>query len=519
MTEETISRFSPILNNLLIRVKETNQFITPKDTKYCKIRPIDDKTIKIQVIFYYSLNILDLTLKRERGGFTLKIDDFQSAFVYHHADIYLGDRLLIGEIGGKERNHVGRTIKIPRQPTKRKVKGKVEHKIPEPGLNIAIWAPYFYESSWTIVARELTRSLRKVGINAYILPYTCRETNRDDPYLLPRDSCVITQKDWQRYVTEYKIQIFIRLSHPDSFAIMNTARNTSPPPKLIGYSVVESDSINKNWVNGCNAMDAVWGTSRFTCEVYRRCGVKVPLYHVPHGVRTDIFTPERADPELRKRLGLEDKFVVLYVSRVDERKNLEALIKAYSQIETKNTYLVIHGDKLERHVKLIESLGIENYLYTEDIQLRETDKTGARIWGIPHEEMPKIYGLCLGKRRGVHVLPSHAEGFGLTVIEAGAMGVPSIAINWSALPEVIIDGVTGFLLPVSGYEPAAPLIRSGGNWACFTPESLASRIRHLYKDRSLCRQMGLNAMNYIRETFTWENAALKAKESLLEVLS
>ncbi|MEM2711360.1 MAG: glycosyltransferase, partial [Candidatus Bathyarchaeia archaeon] len=106
----------------------------------------------------------------------------------------------------------------------------------------------------------------------------------------------------------------------------------------------------------------------------------------------------------------------------------------------------------------------------------------------------------------------------MTLVEAGAMGIPCIAINWSAPPEIIINGKTGFLIPVSGFEEVPSFITSGGKWACFEEEKLADLIETLYADPDLCREMGEHATEHIRKNYTWRKAAEWAFKALCELI-
>lgn len=379
--------------------------------------------------------------------------------------------------------------------------------------SIGFYCPIEQEfSSWKIVGEELASELDRLGIPTYFIPWVFGTSRtRLRKRILPRGSYELKLEDIHFYVNFIGLRAIVRISHPDSFHVMLPLREHFPNLKLIGYSVVESDSMNECWVSGCNSMDQVWGTSQFTCDVYRKSGVKVPIVYVPHGVRTEIFKPENADRKLRKKLKLDDKFVILFVGRCDERKNLPALIRSYAMIERPDTHLVIHGDKLSKDVALIKKLGIKNVTYTEDF--------GIRIWKTPHRKMPKIYGLALGKRRGCHVLPSHAEGFGMTLIEAGSMALPCIAVNWSAVPEIIQDKQTGLLIPVSGFEEVPPFITSGGRWAVFEEEELAGLIELLYANPSLCQELGDRARDHVRKNFTWRRAAERAFTALSTLIS
>lgn len=89
------------------------------------------------------------------------------------------------------------------------------------------------------------------------------------------------------------------------------------------------------------------------------------------------------------------------------------------------------------------------------------------------------------------LFPSYSEGFGLTVAEAMACGLPVVATRGSSLPEVVKDGVTGLLCPQ-------------GDATAF-----AQAIRRLASDSAMWRNMSLNAVARARSVFS-EEAALDA---------
>ncbi|MGK2961551.1 MAG: glycosyltransferase [Gemmatimonadaceae bacterium] len=93
------------------------------------------------------------------------------------------------------------------------------------------------------------------------------------------------------------------------------------------------------------------------------------------------------------------------------------------------------------------------------------------------------------QRWHIYVQPSFAEGFGLAVLEAMAAGLPVVAGNAGGLPEVVVDGETGFLV-----EPG-------------DPAALAARIRQLIEDPALARRMGDAGRERVARHFTPEREA------------
>ncbi len=99
-------------------------------------------------------------------------------------------------------------------------------------------------------------------------------------------------------------------------------------------------------------------------------------------------------------------------------------------------------------------------------------------------------------RAAVCVVPSRSEAFGLVNIEAMAMGTPVVASRVGGIPEIVRDGVDGFL-----FEP--------GNDA-----ELAERLLRILKDRDLREQMGRNARQRFLEEFESSRAAKRQADWL-----
>lgn len=94
----------------------------------------------------------------------------------------------------------------------------------------------------------------------------------------------------------------------------------------------------------------------------------------------------------------------------------------------------------------------------------------------------------------IMVMPSLSESFGVAALEASSAGLPVVASNVGGIPEAIIDGVTGILIPV-------------GN-----PARLAEAIMKLASDVELRKKMGAAGRKYVAENFRWENCLDKMAE-------
>ncbi len=148
---------------------------------------------------------------------------------------------------------------------------------------------------------------------------------------------------------------------------------------------------------------------------------------VPLGIPVERY--ERRDSrELRSRLGLQDKHVILYVGFSTPRKGVEYLIEALQRLGP-DCVLILVGKWEPGYRARFERL--------LPASLRERVLT---VGYVPDQELPLYYSLA-----DVFVFPSLLEGFGLPVVEAMACGTPVIAANASSLPEVVGDA--GILVP------------------------------------------------------------------------
>lgn len=157
------------------------------------------------------------------------------------------------------------------------------------------------------------------------------------------------------------------------------------------------------------------------------------VHIVPTGIEVERFYKENNKKEkvdeLRKKLNLNDRFIILSVGRIASEKSFDLLIEGHAEIiKKKEATLLLIGDgpELEEYKNLVKTLKIENYVLF----------TGK----VPWEEIHLYYQLA-----DIFVTASRTETQGLTVLEAMAASVPVIAADDDSFKEVIVDGLNGKL--------------------------------------------------------------------------
>ncbi|HEX2160330.1 MAG TPA: glycosyltransferase family 1 protein [Thermoleophilaceae bacterium] len=179
-------------------------------------------------------------------------------------------------------------------------------------------------------------------------------------------------------------------------------------------------------------------------DVERHLGVpRAKIDVVPLGVGQQPAVAPTPEPELRAKLDLGDRPILLTASAKRPHKNLMRLLEAHAKIgAAERPMLVLPGYSTPHEADLI---GRAAYLGTSD-QVRFPD------W-VDQADLEGLYAAATA-----FVFPSLYEGFGLPVLEAMRRGVPVACSNRSSLPEVAGDAALTFD-PEDGAAIGAAIVR------------------------------------------------------------
>jgi len=235
--------------------------------------------------------------------------------------------------------------------------------------------------------------------------------------------------------------------------------------------------------------DAVIAVSEGTREdVLRLFDVKPERVHVIHnGIDLDLYQKTASTAAL-ERNGIDPtRPFVLFVGRITRQKGIVHLARAIPEIDPDVQVVLCAGapDTKEIAVEMEQAVAAAREARPGVIWIEKM---------LPRDEVIELYS-----HAAVFCCPSVYEPFGIINLEAMACGTPVVATATGGIPEVVVDGETGLLVPLEqagggSFEPADP--------ARFSHD-LAAAINRLISDAPLRERMGAAGRRRVEELFSW----------------
>jgi len=191
-----------------------------------------------------------------------------------------------------------------------------------------------------------------------------------------------------------------------------------------------------------------------------------------NGIDTERFAPPSADSRRAARAALgfgENDFVIGSVGRLVYEKGFGELFGAAETVraaQPQARFLVIGPEENDQN----DAIPSE--------RIRELATRGIVLFTGMRTEMSRYYAAM-----DLFVLPSHREGIPRACMEAAASGLPVIASNIRGCREVVVNEVTGILVPVRD------------------PAKLADAIKQVMSDLTAAHSMGEKGRRHIVENF------------------
>ncbi len=310
----------------------------------------------------------------------------------------------------------------------------------------------------------------------------------------------ITGISYAHFVSTYAIKkikpkpdlIHAHFSYPDGFGMIKLAKKWNIPLVISALGTIErkvayeGSYTSRQIIEAMNFADKILSVSEDLKLHIVNLGINEnKVIVVPNGVDTEKFKP-RGKENARDLLNLpQDKNIILFVGALRSIKGVDYLIEAAKKFVGTNTelYMVGRDDGLKKSlVKMAQERKIIDFIKF--------------IGPVNHEDIPLWISAS-----DILVLPSLSEGRPNVILEALACEVPVVATDVGGIPELMINGETGYLVPAKN------------------PPELSEKINKLLEDENLRKKMGkIGRQSITQRGLTWEAHAKKTVDIYSKLL-
>ena len=220
-------------------------------------------------------------------------------------------------------------------------------------------------------------------------------------------------------------------------------------------------------------------TEKLCLSVMEQLGIPAAPYQVrtvPLGTDPHCFAAGLDTAEVRARYGIDDRRWLLSVARLVPYKGLDTGLGVLAQLARSHPdvgYLIVgSGPQLGELRSVARRLALdERVKFLTDVSDRD---------------LPALYNcaeIYLGLTRATLL---DVEGFGISLVEASACGLPVVAARTGGIPDAVREGETGLLVDPTGPEPAA------------------TAVARLLDDRTLARRLGDAGRLAVESYYNWD---------------
>jgi phosphatidylinositol alpha-mannosyltransferase len=372
-------------------------------------------------------------------------------------------------------------------------------------MKIALVSPYDIAHPGGVVNHilALNNQFTKMGHEVRIIAPASREIADKDKRLLP----IGKARPFPVRGTTIRISMSLRLASKikealarEKFDIIHLHEPFMP--MLCSAVLRFSDSANIGTFHACHGSPGYnfgWPVSTYMLNRRRRklvgkiavskvamnyASKYVPGYYniIPNGIDLEHFSPNVSPVER----FCDGKLNILFVGRLEKRKGLNYLLKAYQQVKTKapNTRLIIVGPGIrfrKKYEKYVRHSGLADVFFAGMVS---------------YDELPRYY-----KTADIFCSPAIGrESFGIILLEAMAVGKPIVATSIEGYASVITHGREGLLVPPKD------------------DKELAQALLSLISDEPLRRQMAARGV-LTAQDYDWKKVARRVLDYYIRILS
>ena len=221
-------------------------------------------------------------------------------------------------------------------------------------------------------------------------------------------------------------------------------------------------------------------------------GIDLEAWKHPQGQAADA-----AAAATLKRLGIDpDRPTIVFVGRITRQKGLPHLLRACEQLPADVQVILCAGAPDTPEIKA----------EVEGLVARLREKRTGVVW--IEEMLPRPELIAVLAASDVFVCPSVYEPLGIVNLEAMAVGLPVVGSATGGIPDVIVDGETGLLVPIDQVQDGTGTPIDPARFEA----DLAERLTTLVTDTEAAKAMGQAARRRVEEHFAWEAIAQRTMD-------
>ena len=221
-------------------------------------------------------------------------------------------------------------------------------------------------------------------------------------------------------------------------------------------------------------------------------GIDLEAWKHPQGQEADA----QAAATL-KRLGVDpDRPTIVFVGRITRQKGLPHLLRACEQLPADVQVILCAGAPDTPEIKA----------EVEGLVARLREKRTGVVW--IEEMLPRPELIAVLAASDVFVCPSVYEPLGIVNLEAMAVGLPVVGSATGGIPDVIVDGETGLLVPIEQVQDGTGTPIDPARFEA----DLAERLTTLVTDTEAAKAMGQAARRRVEEHFAWQAIAQRTMD-------
>jgi starch synthase len=224
---------------------------------------------------------------------------------------------------------------------------------------------------------------------------------------------------------------------------------------------------------------------------------------IPNGIDLDEYR-SKPDEKLLASYGIDPKKpIVLFVGRITRQKGVIHLIKAIKHLHQDTQVVLCAGAPDTKEI------GEE---MEREVDRARHDSSHPIIWIA--QMLPKKDVITLYSHATVFVCPSVYEPFGIINLEAMACGAPVVASKVGGIPEIVVPGETGLLVPFEARGPVDFEPKDPEKFA----RDLAGSLNVLLDDPSRRKDMAAKARKRVEDQFSWTQVARRTHNFYEELI-